>query len=60
MASMDVGKAQYWEERAEEALARASEMHDPDAIATMRVIAERYKLMARRIAYRERVDLSAG
>ena len=45
--------AQYWELRAEEARARASEMHDPLAIETMLAIAQRYELMARRTAERQ-------
>ena len=51
---VDVLSARYWEMKAEDALARAAEMHDPDAVSTMLGIAKRYELMARRIAERER------
>jgi len=50
-----IGTMRYWEMRAEEARARADEMHDPDGIATMIVIARAYELMARRIAERKKV-----
>jgi hypothetical protein len=51
---IDIRTARYWELRAEEARARASEMHDPLAIKTMLAIAQRYELMARRTAERQK------
>ena len=41
--------AEYWHARAAEALARADQMRDPEAIRTMRVLAELYERTARRL-----------
>lgn len=51
---IDTRTARYWELRAEEARARASDMHDPLAIETMLAIAQSYELMARRTAERQK------
>jgi pyruvate-formate lyase len=45
--------SQYWHERSEEARARAEEMHDAQAKATMLNIAVMYDRMADRAANRE-------
>jgi hypothetical protein len=47
--------SQYWHDRAEEARARAEEMHDREAKGTMQNIAALYDRMADRAADRERV-----
>jgi len=51
--TVNVLSVRYWEMKAEEALACASQMHDAEAVATMLGIAQRYERMARRIAARE-------
>ena len=43
--------AEYWHARAAEALARADQMRDPEAIRTMRVLAELYERTAQRLAW---------
>jgi len=45
--------ARYWQDRAEEARSRASEMRDDYARSTMLGLANMYDLMARRAADRE-------
>jgi hypothetical protein len=45
--------SEYWQERAEEARARADEMRDQEARAMMLSIAHMYDLMAARAAQRE-------
>ena len=50
--------SEYWQERAEEARARAEEMGDPEAKATMLNIAYLYDLMAERAARKEATELS--
>jgi hypothetical protein len=52
--AVNVRSAQYWEKRAEEALARAGQMRDRDAFALMLGIAQRYELMAQTIAARQK------
>lgn len=44
----------YWRQRAEEARARAQEMHDVEAKATMENVATMYDAMAVRAEIRER------
>ena len=41
--------AEYWHAGAAEALARADQMRDPEAIRTMRVLAELYERTAQRL-----------
>jgi len=45
--------SEYWQERAEEARARADEMRDSEARTMMLSIAQMYELMAVRAAQRE-------
>ena len=45
--------SEYWQERGEEARARAEEMSDAEARATMLSIAYLYDLMAERAAKKE-------
>jgi hypothetical protein len=47
----------YWQERAEEARARAEEMSDAEARATMLNIAYLYGLMADRAARKEATEV---
>ena len=48
--------SRYWHERAEEARARADEMHDARAKAVMASIAAMYDKLAKRAARREGAD----
>jgi hypothetical protein len=43
----------YWLSRAQEALAKAEEMHDLAAVATLREVARLYRSMAKHAAERE-------
>ena len=43
----------YWQQRSDEAMARADQMHDRDAKATMINVAAMYAAMARSAAERE-------
>ena len=47
------GTAEYWEERAGEALALAGAMTDPEARRAMLVVAENYERIAQRARARE-------
>jgi hypothetical protein len=49
--------SEYWQERAEEARARADEMSDAEARATMLNIAYLYGLMADRAARKETTEI---
>jgi hypothetical protein len=42
--------SEYWHAKAQEALARASEMRDAEAVHTMKTVAELYERMAQRAA----------
>jgi hypothetical protein len=48
--------SEYWQERGEEARARAEEMSDAEARATMLSIAYLYDLMAERAAKKEATE----
>jgi hypothetical protein len=48
-----IRNSEYWVSRAEEALAKAEEMQDLTAVATLREVARLYDLMARHAAARE-------
>jgi hypothetical protein len=58
--TVNVQSAQYWEMRAEEALSRAGQMRDRDAFTLMLSIAQRYELMAQRIAARQKAVTPAS
>ena len=45
--------SRYWHAKAAEARAKADQMHDPTAIATMHQVADSYDLLAARAARRE-------
>jgi len=45
--------SRYWRAKAAEARAKADQMHDPTAIATMHQVADSYDLLASRAAKRE-------
>jgi len=45
--------SRYWRAKAAEARAKADQMHDPTAIATMNQVADSYELLAAMAAKRE-------
>jgi hypothetical protein len=52
--------AQYWQDKAEEARAMASQLHDPAARAVMADIAGKYDRMAERAAQRDAGQAQGG
>jgi hypothetical protein len=57
MPTSQLMDAEYWLERAEEARAQASEMHDPDAKRTLLEIAENYQQLADQAEARRKTRL---